>query len=152
MGRKVRFTIDQLEAALRSQGGIQSAAAKVLEEASGRAVQRSLISQAVARSPRLQQAIAETTESVLDLAENVIVQALNNGDVNAAKFVLETRGKQRGYTRRIDAMMTASLNLNVTVTEARRAFYEELDQMAARRRAVMGGRAGGAEPNGLDGA
>jgi CRP-like cAMP-binding protein len=95
-----RFTEAQIEAALRSQGGIQAAAAQALEKVTGVRVTRQAIHERVKNSPRLRQAITETEEEVLDLAENVVLQSLNKGDLNAARFVLETRGKDRGYTRR----------------------------------------------------
>ena len=100
MPRKSVFSDAQLEAALRSQGGIQAAAAQALEQATGVRVTRQAVHERVKRNPRLRRAIQETEEEVLDLAENVVLKSLNNGDFNAARFVLETRGKHRGYTRR----------------------------------------------------
>jgi CRP-like cAMP-binding protein len=100
MPAKRRFTDAQIEAALRSQGGIQAAAAQALEKATGVRVTRQAIHERVKHSRRLRQAITETEEEVLDLAENVVLKSLNAGDFNAARFVLETRGKHRGYTRR----------------------------------------------------
>jgi hypothetical protein len=55
-------------------------------------VTRQAIHERVKNSPRLRQAIAETEEEVLDLAENIVLKSLNAGDFNAARFVLETRG------------------------------------------------------------
>ena len=95
-----RFTEAQIEGALRSQGGIQAAAAQALEKATGVKCSRQLVHERVKNSPRLRQAIQETEEEVLDLAENVVLKSLNAGEFNAAHFVLETRGKHRGYTRR----------------------------------------------------
>jgi len=138
----------QLESALRAAGGIQTAAAETLAALIGKPVSRQAINNRVKRNPRLQQAIREAEEAVLDTAEGVLQRAIEAGDLLAVKFYLETRGKQRGYTRRIDATMTANVNVDISVSDARRAFYEELDQMAARRRQILGGRTGGDEPSG----
>lgn len=35
---------------------------------------------------------------VLDLAENVIIDALKSNDISTAKWILQIKGKSRGYT------------------------------------------------------
>ena len=41
--------------------------------------------------------VSDSREFLIDSAEKTIMQAIEQGDVNAAKFVLETQGKNRGY-------------------------------------------------------
>jgi len=101
-----RLTEREIEAALRACCGIQSAAAQALEKSTGLRVSRQSINERIKRSPRLQQTIVESREEVLDLAEGVLLYALHNKDVNVAKFVLETRGKDRGYSRRDAVALT----------------------------------------------
>ena len=54
----------------------------------------------------MQQAVAEAREEILDLSEDVLTSALKGetdgkGDrLTAARFVLETIGRGRGYSRR----------------------------------------------------
>jgi hypothetical protein len=101
-----RLTEREIEAALRACCGIQSAAAQALEKATGLHVSRQSINERIKRSSRLQQTIVESREEILDLAEGVLLHALHNKDVNVAKFMLETRGKDRGYSRRDAVALT----------------------------------------------
>jgi CRP-like cAMP-binding protein len=101
--RRRQFTIEEIETALRANGGIQAAAAQALEQATGLRVTPQSIFERVKDSPQLQKVIQESQEEVLDLAENVLLTALRRNDrdaVNAARFLLETRGRHRGYARR----------------------------------------------------
>lgn len=50
--------------------------------------------------PTVQAAYADETESIVDLAESTVFKAIRDGDVGAAKWYLQTKGKQRGYTER----------------------------------------------------
>lgn len=47
-------------------------------------------------------AVEEMREFIVDYAESVLIQALDNGDVKAAQFILKTVGKHRGYVENID--------------------------------------------------
>jgi hypothetical protein len=84
------FTTDQIETALRAQGGVKAAAARALEAATGGRIKcsRELIAMAVHRSKRLQSVCEDIREFTLDLAEGVVLQAISAGDFNAAKFYL----------------------------------------------------------------
>lgn len=50
--------------------------------------------------PELKQLLADEIEKNIDKAENVILNALNEGDIQTAKWYLGTIGKQRGYTEK----------------------------------------------------
>lgn len=41
-------------------------------------------------------------EAVLDKVEDNLIEAALEGDLTAARFVLQTRGKERGYTTRVE--------------------------------------------------
>jgi hypothetical protein len=69
MPAKRRFTDAQIEAALRSQGGIQAAAAQALEKATGVRVTRQAIHERVKNSPRLRQAIADPRKHGAQVAQ-----------------------------------------------------------------------------------
>jgi hypothetical protein len=138
-GRRL-FTVDQLEVALRAQAGIQSAAAKALSDVIGQPVSPQVVSYNVLRHPRLREAIRQAQDFTLDMAESVMLQALQAGDVNVAKFYLETLGKGRGFTKRIEmtgkdggALVVA---LPAQVAEARRRNEQLLDEVAMRVAAV----------------
>jgi hypothetical protein len=100
MSRPQKFSNAQIEQALRKCAGIQTAAASALEEATGRSCSRQLISKRVGQNPRLRRVCDEVLEESLDIAENELIKGVKRGDASLIKFYLETRGKQRGYTRR----------------------------------------------------
>jgi len=137
-GRR-RYSDAQIEAALRTQGGIMSTAAQALEEATGVRISRQAIRERVLRSPRLQRAIHEAQEETLDLAEGVLLTALRRNDrdaVNAARFVLETKGKTRGYSRReyliaVDPRKMSDAELDKAIAEAERTLVIDAEPVRA---------------------
>lgn len=89
-----------LEEALRKAGGIPAGAAKVLGCA------RSTVTRRIAKSERLQALIEELQEELLDVCELSMAAMVRNtkhrNHFNATKFVLETKGKSRGWTKQVD--------------------------------------------------
>lgn len=142
MPKPRRYTVDQIARALRKTAGITSAAAQSLK------CDPETVRRYIQRYPQLREVLEEIVERNIDLAESKLLQAMARDVDWAVKFYLETKGKHRGYSRRVEATMTANVNVNITVTDARRAFYDELDAMVARRRSVLGGRVIGNEPLG----
>jgi predicted transcriptional regulator len=94
MPRKPRFTVEQIEHALRESAGLQYVAANLLRCAP------STVTSYVQSSKRLQRVIEECQQGVLDLAEGKIVEKIRDGDLTAIIFYLKTKGKNRGYTER----------------------------------------------------
>ena len=93
---RLKVTDGQIEGALRQTSGIKSAAADLLK------VDRTTIQARVDRSPRLQQAIKDIRERVVDKAEGVVMDALNKKDKQTARWALERLGKDRGYATKIE--------------------------------------------------
>ena len=52
--------------------------------------------------PTVAQAYADECEGVLDLAESKLIQQVNNGEQWAVKYILSTKGKNRGFTERTE--------------------------------------------------
>lgn len=52
--------------------------------------------------PTIQKAYDDECESVLDMAESKLFEAVNTGDLQAVKYLLSTKGKRRGYTERTE--------------------------------------------------
>lgn len=44
----------------------------------------------------------EESERVLDVAETKVIQAINANDIQTAKWLLATKGKNRGYSERVE--------------------------------------------------
>ena len=91
-----KFTDGTLEAALRKHAGIKSFAAKEL------GVERSTIQSRVDRSRHLQAVISEIEETVLDMSEGVIIEAVRKGDRQTARWYAERRGRARGYGNKVE--------------------------------------------------
>ena len=90
------YTIDQVVEALRTSAGIKSAAAKKLGCAP------STLSGYFERHPELHDALRQIDEDLLDLAEGKLIGHIQSGSLDALKFFLSTKGKARGYTKRIE--------------------------------------------------
>jgi len=96
MARRPRFTIEQIEEALRQSAGIRSGAAAKL------GCTPTTVSNYIARSKRLQKVAEEIVEETLDLAEGVLIKAISDNNLTATIFYLKTKGKARGYTERAE--------------------------------------------------
>jgi hypothetical protein len=55
----------------------------------------------IQENPDLQEAQAEGRERLIDTAQSKLGDAVRNGDAWAVKFVLETWGKSRGFTKMV---------------------------------------------------
>jgi hypothetical protein len=95
--RKQRFRLHEIDAALRAAGGVYAHAARLLSEATGRSCTRQNIQQWVHKYSKLTETVREGVEEIKDLAETALIENIRNGDTNAIKFYLETKGKDRGY-------------------------------------------------------
>jgi len=87
----ILYSIGELAKALEGAGGCVSAAARQL------GISRQAVYNRIKTSDRLQDVIWEARERTLDSAEECIRQAIEKGDVPAARFVLQQLGRHRGY-------------------------------------------------------
>lgn len=93
---KHKLSIGKVKLAIEQAGGIRSAAARTLK------VSRVTLWRFINRHPALQEFLAEVDEEVLDMAEVKILQAIRAGDMHTVRWFLECKGKDRGYTRRVE--------------------------------------------------
>lgn len=121
-----KFTDGQLEAALRKHAGIKSFAAKELS------VERNTVQERVDRSPHLQQVLRDIRENVVDLAEGVVVDALNKKDRETARWALNRLGKDRGYALKIENSVDPE-QLETIATALARAVSGDVDKLRALR-------------------
>ena len=96
MAKKKRYTVKQVEAALRATAGIQSAAAAAL------GCSPSTVHNYVKRFKTLQKVIPEIKEEILDLAEGRLITQIKKGNMRAIIFYLRTQGRSRGYVTGIN--------------------------------------------------
>lgn len=92
--KKHKFTIAEIEQALRETRGLQYLAAQKLRCAP------STVTNYVKDSRRLQKVIEEEQEKRLDMAEAKLLTNVAEGDNASIFFFLKTQGKKRGYTER----------------------------------------------------
>jgi hypothetical protein len=93
------FTIEQILEAIKNSAGLMTIIAKKLD------CEWHIAKKYVLMFDETKQALQDEIEKTKDLAEKVVFDAINNKDVQVAKWYLQTIGKDRGYSD--------NLNLNV---------------------------------------
>lgn len=96
MGRRKAFNRIKLIKAIKNSNGIITIIADRL------GVCRQTVSKALKNDPIAQEYYEDECDTVLDIAEVVIIDAIKNQDVNTAKWYLSTKGGKRGYNPRME--------------------------------------------------
>jgi hypothetical protein len=137
--RKPNWTEKQVREALAYAGGIATEAARYLTDTYGRPCARNTISTYLAKSADLRSFQAECLETALDVAESALMRRIEQGDTSAIRFFLETKGKHRGYTRRVEAAAPRGREIGPRdeddPREARAWIERKLEAIGARLRA-----------------
>lgn len=60
------------------------------------------------KNKKLDEALTEIEESLLDFAESKLLEKVQEGDNTCLIFYLKTKGKDRGYVERIDQNVTVN--------------------------------------------
>lgn len=94
----VELDFDEVERALLQTNGSVAAAALHLR------VPRSRLDLYIRKNAGIQYVLQQINESTIDYAEQVVFEALNDPQLRyqAAKFILQTKGKARGWTNNAD--------------------------------------------------
>lgn len=121
-----KFNDNDLIVALRKNAGIKSAAAKAL------GVERNTVQERVERNPKIQQILRDIREEIVDLAEGVVVDALNDKDRETARWALNRLGKERGYALKIENSVDPE-QLETIATALARAVSGDVDKLRALR-------------------
>lgn len=123
MAGKQRYTIAQVIEAIHATAGIETAAAKRLN------CDRDTIANYRKRYPQVEAAMTQARAGIIDKAESILVNRLSAGEWDAAKFVLTTIGKDRGWGQSVD--------VNVKVDEIARQLAAEYGEDADRIKAEL---------------
>lgn len=94
MGRKQKFTVEQILAAIPGTAGFPVAIAKRLD-CSAQAIR-----DYAKRYPTVAAALHNERENTTDFVENALLSAIKDGNVTAMIFYLKTQAKARGYVER----------------------------------------------------
>jgi hypothetical protein len=113
-GRKL--TVERVANALRQNFGILGPTAEALD------CSRQSLYEFRQKHPELNDIIREIEESTLDLAENVIATDIKNGAVKTAMWYAERKGKDRGYSTRVET--TGANGEPIKHTEIRRTIVD----------------------------
>lgn len=107
-----RFTVEQIETALILADGMISRAALLLQ------CSPDLVRGQIKKYPRLQKAQKDLKDATVDMAELQLLARMRFGaDMEAIKFFLSCRGKERGYVPRGQAD-TGPRSIRITVNPA----------------------------------
>jgi hypothetical protein len=88
---KARYTVADFEPHIAKSGGIISTIASRV------GCEWSTARRHIDESPTLTRMYNDECESVLDLAESVLIKSIQGGDTQDAKWLLTKKGKGRGY-------------------------------------------------------
>lgn len=102
MAGKPAYTVTDMAEAIRETAGIKTAAARRIGCSVG------TVNNYIERYPTVAAAYEQARAGIVDMAESVLVRRLNAGEWDAAKFVLTTLGKDRGWTPRTDVDLTTA--------------------------------------------
>lgn len=89
-----RYTDKQIQDALKQTKGMVYLASRQL------GCSHHTIKARIAKSVKLQEIVEAEGGSVIDTAELKLYQLILDGDLGAVKYMLSTRGKDRGYIER----------------------------------------------------
>lgn len=99
---QMRYTPEQMVAALHQGRGLQTMAARIL------GCSRQTVDRYVRRYAACREAIREERETMIDFAEAMLYQRVQQGDQWAIKFLLQTQGRDRGYGEQVDVEHTGA--------------------------------------------
>lgn len=91
-----RFSVKTMREAIQAAGGVITETARALD------VSRSTVYNWLEKHPELREYVKIERDGLVDRAELNIAIAVNAGDVDVSKFVLERLGRNRGWTKQID--------------------------------------------------
>ncbi len=77
----------------------------------------------------IKQAIAAERTTTTDKAERVVIDAIDAGDLNAAKYWLSTIGKDRGFSTRTEVESTGPTTPQIVIYEGKAPDDSELPKM-----------------------
>ena len=95
-GQPEKASVNKILKAIPGTGGLKSAIAVKL------GVHYRTILNYEAKYETVKQAIEEEKEKILDKAESVLFVKIQDGDEDTCKWFLARKGKQRGYSEKID--------------------------------------------------
>ncbi len=91
-----KISNERFLAAIPGTGGLHTVIAGKL------GINRHTVAEYIKREPELAKAVQDEVDSTLDKVEAVFTKACLGGDIQACMFYLKTKGKNRGYTEKVE--------------------------------------------------
>ncbi len=95
-----KISKSKFKKAIPGTGGVQAVIAQRL------GVERSTITSYLQKNPKMKKMLDLEREKIIDMAENKLFKAAENGDKWAVDKILSTIGKDRGYTEKREVEYT----------------------------------------------
>jgi hypothetical protein len=92
--------------AIKGSGGIVSTVAKKLN------CDWHTASKYINRWEETKEAMQDENETILDMAEGTLFNAIKDSDVQAAKWILATKGKKRGYSEKHEIEHSGGISID----------------------------------------
>ena len=118
----MRVTVTEIERALRVAAGVRTAAAERL------GISRQALARRIQASARLQRVVAEVEDNLLDMAEAKILQSVQAGDLSSARYLLDRKGRARGWGSRTEITGPAGAPVTFNLTELSDDDLDRLEQ------------------------
>ena len=113
-----RITVPLFKDALKGTYGVQSLIAKKL------GVDRATVSKYLSRNPKMMELCKTEREKIIDISENRLFKAANDGHKWAIDRILKTLGKNRGYVEKQEIELAG--NISTLSKEEREAEIKRL--------------------------
>lgn len=91
MGKELQFKQDTVLEAITNSYGVINTVSKRLK------CSWCTAKKYIQKWEKTREAFKQETEIILDIAETVIFESVENGDIATAKWILSTKGASRGY-------------------------------------------------------
>ena len=121
----MKVTTKQLENALEKSHGNISLAAHLLSESLGQTISRQTLHERVKKSGKLTEICRQSKERIVDLAESKLYDKIQDGDIRAILFALETAGKDRGWTKKTEHAITKGCTVADVLSKLEERIKEE---------------------------
>lgn len=112
MGAPKRYTQSDVLTAIKDSGAIVSTIARRL------GCEWITAKRYIEKWERTRQAFSDEQETILDMAEGTLFNAIKEKDVQAAKWILATKGKKRGYSEKQEIEHTGGVVIRVDKDDA----------------------------------
>ena len=97
--------------ALEDSGGILSVIARKLK------VTRKAVYNFIDKYPELKELIDQERETILDIAQNTVYDRVKGEDWEATRYLLNTLGRQRGFSSRTEETEQIDHNINISFVD-----------------------------------